>query len=107
MKNHNRNAVFDYAKLGLALVAGITADILCTKLVSHEVLHITVYSTVTLLYAFCFDVFDFDKPVNILKIFYIIICPITGGFLAWNGFSFLFSEYCLKKVTRGIKHYGK
>ena len=107
MKKHNRTAVFDYAKLGLALVAGITADILCTKLVSHEVLHITVYSTVTLLYAFCFDVFDFDKPVNILKIFYIITCPITGVFLAWNGFSFLFSEYCLKKVTRGIKHYGK
>ena len=96
MKNHNRNAVFDYAKLGLALVAGITADILCTKLVSHEVLHITVYSTVTLLYAFCFDV-----PVNILKIFYIIIYPITGGFFSLEWFFLFIFRILFEKGNKG------
>lgn len=101
MKNHNRTAVFDYAKLGLALVAGITADILCTKLVSHEVLHITVYSTVTLLYAFCFDVFDFDKSVNILKIFYIIICPITGGFFSLEWFFLFIFRILFEKGNKG------
>lgn len=101
MKKHNRTAVFDYAKLGLALVAGITADILCTKLVSHEVLHIAVYSTVTLLYAFCFDVFDFDKPVNILKIFYIIICPITGGFLSLEWFFLFIFRILFEKGNKG------
>lgn len=106
MQNHKGKSLFGLIKRLAALAVGASADLLISGSCQTGLIRIAVSSAVTFLFIFCFDVYNKNDPVTILKLIFVLSCPVTGVIFSLEWFFLVLFEAVIEKTGKEDGSHG-